>query len=370
MTTKIVHLSSVHPRYDTRIFIKECSSLAKIPDYEVSLVIADGQGNEIKNNVTIYDVGAKHGSRLSRMTKTVNKVYQKAVELDADVYHLHDPELIPIGVRLKSIGKKIIFDAHEDLPNQIKNKHYLNKISRVLLSDFAKKFEQIFCAKFDGIIVAAEPVIKDKFLKINPNTEVINNFPKIEELGDLSNFERIPNQVCYIGGLAETRGIIQITQAAEQVKDASFVIAGNFPSQELEKRVTSMAGWQKVNFVGYVDREGIQKVLGTSAIGLVTLHPTPSYINSMPVKMFEYMCAGIPVIASNFELWKQIVEGAGCGICVDPFDTSAIAIAIDYLVENPQKAKDMGRNGRKAVEEQYCWEAEERRLIKFYDNIL
>src|SRR5690606_16899415 len=124
---KIAHLTSAHPRFDTRIFVKQCCSLAK--KYETYLVVADGKGNEIKDRVNILDVG-KFNGRKNRMLNAPKAVFEKALTLDADIYHMHDPELIPIGLKLKKLGKKIIFDAHEDLPNQVMSKHYLNPISK------------------------------------------------------------------------------------------------------------------------------------------------------------------------------------------------------------------------------------------------
>ena len=367
-THKVAHLTSAHSRYDTRIFLKECTSLAT-HGYSTSLIVADGKGDEQKNNVAIYDVGASKG-RLDRMRNAPSRVFEKAVELDADIYHLHDPELIPIGLKLKKRGKKVIFDAHEDLPSQILSKHYINILIRKPLSILVRMLESQACSRLDAV-VAATPFIRDKFIKINKNTVDINNYPKLQEFNNLPTDNKQEGQVCYIGGIADVRGIVEIVQAMELTNNkSSLKVAGSFIDKSLEPKVKAMTGWEKTVYLGFVGREAIKETLSESIAGLVTLHPTLSYIDSLPVKMFEYMSAGIPVIASDFPLWRSIIDAAQCGICVDPLEPQEIADAIDYLVDNPDIAINMGENGRIAVMEKYNWAIEEKKLFKLYGDLL
>lgn len=364
---KVVHLTSVHQRYDARICLKECMSLSE--NYLTFLVVADGKGDEILKQLNILDVGKFHG-RKSRILDGSKAILKKALELNADLYHLHDPELIPIGLKLKKYGKKVIFDAHEDFPKQILTKHYLPVPVRKIISTCAEIGERILCRKFDGI-VGATPFITDKFLKINHNVVNINNYPKIEELQSIDNPQRISGQVCYIGGISIERGIIEIIQALTKTKNnVNLVLAGKFHSDQLEKDIQQDEGWRKTDFIGFVGRKEIQKLLSTTQIGLVTLYPTISYLDSLPVKLFEYMCAGIPVIASDFPLWREIVLKHNCGLCVDPQKPEEIAKAIDYLIDNPQIAEEMGRNGFKAVQTEFNWANEEAKLLKFYESMI
>lgn len=364
---RVAHLTSAHPRFDTRIFVKQCCSLAK--SYETYLIVADGNGNEVKEQVKILDVG-KFNGRKSRMLKAPHAVFEKALSLDAEIYHLHDPELIPIGLKLKKMGKKVFFDAHEDLPNQIMSKHYLNPVSKKIIAFLVKAYEKYACAKLDGV-VSATPFIRDKFFKINRNTIDINNYPKLEEFSSIPTATLKENQVCYIGGLADVRGIVEMVQAIDSTKNkAKLVLAGDFSDKNLEQSVMKMEGWEKVNFLGYVGRNEIKNTLASSVAGLVVLHPTRSYLDSLPVKMFEYMCAGIPVIASDFPLWRSIVNEAQCGVCVDPLEPHEIAKAIDYFINNPDKARLLGEQGRAAVLEKYNWSIEENKLLNFYSSIL
>lgn len=368
---KIVHLTSAHARYDTRIFIKMCSSLAA-SGYDVYLVVADGKGDECKNGVNVIDVGARTGGRLSRMTKTVGRVFDVAKTLSADIYHLHDPELIPIGLKLKKLGKKVIFDSHEDVTADILDKPYLNVAIRHLISIIYGSYEKYACRQFDAV-VAATPFIRDKFLRINSCSVDINNYPLIGELltGEISDWSKRASQVCYIGGIVQNRGVREIVKSLELTTNCvKLQLAGNFNNSSIESEIKEYQSWKLVDELGFLDREGVKGVLSSCLAGLVTLYPTIPYINSLPVKMFEYMAAGIPVIASNFPLWREIVEGNECGLCVDPLDVKAIAAAIDFIINHPERAMQMGEKGREAVMMRYNWHVEEAKLLHLYAQVL
>jgi len=364
MNYSITHLTSAHPRYDTRIFLKECCSLAKV--YHVSLVVADGLGNEEKDGVGIYDVGADRG-RFGRIVKTTKKVLAKAIELDSDLYHLHDPELIPVGLKLKKMGKKVVFDAHEDLPKQVMAKHYLNTFTKKILSFSIAKAEIFALKKFDAI-VAATPIIRDKFLAHGMNSVDINNFPMLDELIELKPRFDTPT-ICYIGLLYETRGIREIIQAIENIA-VKLIIAGKFFDASFEAEIKALKGWEKVDFRGFANRDEVKEILEASIAGLVTLHPTPSYVEAYPVKMFEYMSAGIGVIASDFPLYRAFIEEGKCGVCVDPLDSDAIKGAIVDMIAHKEDTKAMGQRGKALIQSQYNWGVEEKKLLRLYEELL
>ena len=364
---KIIHLTSVHTRYDIRIFYKMCSSLAN-HGYDVNLVVADGKGYEEKDNVKIFDIG-KASSRLERMIKSTVLIYKRALSLNGDIYHIHDPELLPYAYLLKLKGKVVVFDSHEDTPRQILTKPYINKIFLRAISFIYEKIEKFICRKLDHIITAT-PYIKDILLNYNKNTLDINNYPL---LGELEYSEKInkKKQICYVGGIMPIRGIFELVDSIQYVKnDISLVIAGNFLEGISEKELSKRISKEKLELKGFLNRVNVCKLLSESLAGVVIFLPLSNHINSQPNKMFEYMSADLPVIASNFPLWKEIIEGNKCGICVNPLNPKEIAEAIDYLYEHKEEAIRMGINGKKAIYQKYNWNIEVKKLLIVYEELL
>ena len=362
---KICHLTSVHKPEDIRIFHKECSSLARA-GYEVN-IIAVNCGNYFINNIPVYSVDIKYSGRLKRMITVPKAILKKSLELNCDIYHFHDPELIPVGLKLKRKGKKVIYDVHEDLPRQTLSKQYLKSWLRPTVAKFIEWYENNKSKKFDYIITST-PFIRDRFLKINKNTVDVRNYPVLDKSFIYNNWSDKKNAVCYIGGLEEARGIKEMMEAFRFV-NCGFFIGGLFDNENIKEEIYNMPAWEKVNYYGYVNRNEANNIYSDSKIGLVTLHPIINYIDALPVKMFEYMHAGIPVIASNIPLWKEIVEGNNCGVCVNPLQPKEIAEAINYLLTNDEIAEEMGRNGRNAVLNKYNWNIEEKKLLNMYKYI-
>jgi len=362
----ICHLTSVHSRFDVRIFLKECCSLVNA-GHHGTLIVADGKGDETKNGVTIIDVGAPH-SRIDRMINVTRRIYRAAKTLNADIYHFHDPELIPTGLKLKRLGKKVILDAHEDVHLQILCKPYLNGPTRYVCAKAFSLYEKRACRHFDAI-VAATPFIRDRFIKNNQRTVNVNNYPRFNEFHESSDVSYIKkeNKICYIGGITEIRGIKELISSMSAV-ECELDLAGTIQPESLRKKLLEIPGWEKIHELGFVNRQDVKKVLETSKAGIVTFHPKPNHINAQPNKLFEYLSASIPVIASDFPLWREIIDKHTCGILVDPLNPREISEAINWIISHPEKAAQMGKNGREAVEKRFNWENERRKLLNLYED--
>jgi glycosyltransferase involved in cell wall biosynthesis len=369
--TTVCHLSSVHRGLDIRIYHKQCVSLAQA-GFEVYLVIGATTAEvaeAARAGVTVVPLdGLADAGRLHRMLVRSWRCYRLARAVEADVYHLHDPELIPYGLLLNWQGKKVILDLHEDLRGDIHAKHWIPGPLRHALGKLMRGLEH-FAARRVAAVVVATPHIGTLFEHSATRLAVVRNFPVIGELAGAPLPARQERDcVCYAGAINESRGIRQTIRALAMAP-CKLLLAGRFDSPELREELRAYPGWRQVEECGFVDRGDVAKIMARSFCGLVTLHPEPNYIQSLPIKLFEYMSAGVPVIASDFPLWRQIIDEAGCGLCVDPGNPDEIARAINYLRTHPAQVEQMGDNGRRAVASLYRWDREAARLVALYSRI-
>ncbi|MFA6303063.1 MAG: glycosyltransferase family 4 protein [Legionella sp.] len=369
MSIKVCHFTSVHPADDIRIFHKECASLVANA-YEVHL-IAKGDLPADAKGVVHHKVPVDLTSgRLQRMLLRSYKVYRMAKGLDASIYHFHDPELLPFGLLLKMQGKKVVYDVHEDVPRDVMTKEWLPKFLRPLLAWSIERVENFIACRLDAVVTATEH-IGERFRKLGLDAVVVNNFPILEEFETGSRGQASGSRqqsICYVGAISQERGIIEMVQAAETL-GLRLILAGAFIDNKTEQLVHSLPGWKNVDYRGTVDRQGIAQIFAESQLGLCILHPTATYIQSMPIKLFEYLSAAKPVIASNFALWRGIVDTHNCGICVDPLSSSELHTAIQWMLDNPDEAKAMGAKGKKAVLEHYNWTNEAHTLVTVYNKL-
>lgn len=362
---KVTHISTVHKPFDTRIFVKECSSLAKL-GFDVSLLVPIGKP-EVRNQVKILPLPF-FKNKIFRSLFSWIPTFFRAKKLNSDLYHFHDPELIVLGFFLSLFGKKVVYDVHEDYELQILNKEYLSKRTRRIMASVYKGLEKIMISRF-SLIVTATSVIRDNYLRIHKNVIDIKNYPFLEEFTDSrASFEQKQNEICYIGSISKIRGVIDCVKSIEYLNDVKLNLGGDYLNlkNELEKE----SGWKNTIKYGFVNRDQMREILFKSKVGLVVLHPVPNYIEALPVKMFEYMAAGVPVICSNFPVYEEIVVKNNCGFSIEPGDSKKIAKKVNVLLEDRTLWESMSKNAIAAVELKYNWETELRQLEKSYLQVL
>jgi glycosyltransferase involved in cell wall biosynthesis len=391
----IVHLTTVHPRDDIRIFRKECVSLSQA-GYEVVQIVSDGLGDAQVQGVRILDLGPRPGGRLTRMREQPAKALAAVRRCRPALVHLHDPELLPLGAKLAHVGLTVVYDAHEDVPRQLLTKQWIPAWARRPLSAAFEVYENHRVRQL-AAVVGATPHITQRFAPVARRSVNVSNFPFLDELapdaalsgrgastgddgaasphpdhGHDTKSTALPheNAVCYVGGIFLTRGAFSMVRALPLLPGVRLLLCGRFEDAATEAALRAEPGWAQVDYLGVLGREGVREVMARSRAGLVTLLPLPSYLDSLPIKMFEYMSASLPVIASDFPLWRDIVQRHACGLCVDPSDPAAIAQAIRQVLDDPAAAQAMGRAGREAVHAHYHWPRAEAELLALYRSLL
>lgn len=367
----IIHFTTVHPRDDSRIRSKELASLARAFAGQVALYVQDGLGDATDPALgyRVIDTGPRL-RRIPRMILGGWRMFLAVARARPKVAHFHDPELLPWGVLLSVLGIKVVYDVHEDMPRQVRHNPGLPAVMQRLLPPFVSLAEWIGARMISGL-VAPTQVIVDRFPA--HKTVLVRNFPILEELHapDSTPMHLRPLEFTYIGSISEVRNIFTMVEAVTHVCPAAHLrLAGEFAVSGTKDQAMKMPEWSSTRFDGWVSREGVASILADSRAGLVVLKPVKHEMVTLPIKLFEYMAAGLPVISSDFPVWREIVESAGCGLMVDPLSMDSIVAAMQWIADHPEQAVEMGRNGRRAVEDRYSWERESNTLIAFYRDRL
>lgn len=363
---KICVMTTVHRRDDTRILAKEARSLAKV--YDVILLVADGLPGETVDGVFIRSVvEEKPRSRPERMTRTASAMLREALREDADIYHFHDPELLRIGVQLKRRGKTVIYDVHESISDTITDRDYLPRPMLRALARVAGWEDRRGARKMDAIVTVT-PFLASRYESYGCKTALVCNFPTLDDF-PAPDMEKREMSMCCSGARVDySRGIVEMIECAQRT-DLPLHIFGVMHDamyRELERRDKK----HLARVHGFVANEEVRRQMYSSMIGMVVEYATGNAVNAYCVKMFEYMACGMAVVSSDIPLWRDTVEEAGCGLCVDPKDIDAVTSAVRYLADHPDEAKKMGENGRRWAEKKYNWSREEEKLLALYRELL
>ncbi|MAZ36468.1 MAG: hypothetical protein CL842_03335 [Crocinitomicaceae bacterium] len=367
---KVVHISTVHPTFDGRIFHKECVSLARA-GYDVHLIVQHDK-DETVNGVQIHHLPAFSG-RVNRIIDGNKLAYQKAIELDGDVYHFHDPELMPVGLKLKKRGYKVIFDMHELVGLMIRSKEWIPKPLRWLMEKTYAQFELRAFKNFDKIIVVTEKMVSDYtdivYSKYKSKVEIVRNYSLVGNIKDTS-----PKQIdkdgktvfIYVGGLTRERGILQLVKSIQKFEKGKLWLLGKWESSDFEKECFAADESNRMTYFGLLPMPEVYQYIQASDVGLTVLNPTVNHLASLPVKAFEYMAATKPQIMSNFPFWVRSFDG--CAIFIEPDNGKQLEDAFEQMIENPELRESIGNKSFQMVTEQFSWEAESKKLISIYKN--
>lgn len=361
MTLRVVHITTVHPRYDTRVFQKECKSLAQA-GCDTHLVVADGLGNEKQGGVHIHDIGLRPASRIKRVLRQSFAAARFAVSLKPVIVHLHDPELLLTARYLNRCGIKVVFDAHEDTKRQILRKAYIKPLLRKSIAFLYGLFERFSAIYLNAVIVPQDSMRKlydeDCRVIVLPNYADIDLFPR-------RHLDFLKPLIFHAGGLSKDRGLYNMISASTEIKgDFDFKVAGVIAA---ESRGVDFGA---IKYLGSLAFNEVVSLYEESNMGIILYNNVGQYYMANAVKAFEYMANSMPIIMPDFGEWPDFNKRYGCGINVNPTDSKAVAAAVNFLIENPGKARELGLNGRQAIEKEYSWQAVFPRLPALYQEIV
>ena len=368
---RVLMITTSHEWDDTRIFWLEACNLRKFGiEVTVLAINCDSDCSE-KNGVQVVALGRNRG-RLGRFLLNPAEAvrYCKHYASNYDVLHVHDPEMLPWIRRLKRVtNRPVVYDMHEFLPDVVSVRSWIPLCLRRRAAAIADAVEHRTIGNASGVVVVNE-IGENRASELGvEEISVFMGVPSRVEAEDSALYDSARTGVVYVGGIAKTRGADTIAEVAPKIF-ASYgcrvVLAG--PLQDEMAR--TVVGLETIAYRGLLTRPEVRLALNEAAIGWLPLHHTPNHEKAWALKLGEYMAAGLPVVASDLEYCASIVNRYDCGIVVRADDVDAHLNALSYLLDNPDEAKRLGTNGKRAILEELNAEAYALRLRDLYERLV
>jgi glycosyltransferase involved in cell wall biosynthesis len=373
---KICILSSVHPCFDVRIFQKQARSLAEA-GYEVTLVAIADFDERVVDGVRVLGLPQARSPWLRPLNWW--RILSIARRQRADLYHFHDPDLLFVGGLLRLLTRKpVIYDVHENYPQDIQTKEWIPAALRRPFSALFRFFEDNAARWMDAVVVVNEH-LAERF-RGKSQVATVFNYSRLEPSpANQGAGEQTPRRTTpyfvYAGRISDDRGLHECVQALGSLEEHDVELRcagriGHVAEDSFRELLEGRRSHSRFKYLGLLPYEAIPPLLQDAVAGLLCFRPTPNNVLGTPNKLFEYMSAGIPVIASDFPFIRQVVSEADCGLLVRPEDVEEIASAMERILQDPNGAARWGSNGLKAVRERYNWQMEEQKLLALYATLL
>lgn len=363
-SVRVCHFSSKHSLGDARVFWKECRSLAAA-GYEV-IYVGIGESDECEG---VRRVGLDAPmSRSDRLFAVRQRAYEAARDMDADIYHFHDPDLLPFGRRLKRAGKKVIFDSHELFVEQFQVRDYIPKIARRALAGIYGWYERGVCAELDAVIFPTTVHGQHPFSACAQRAVTVDNLSLLPEK-EIDPSDSSADKVCYIGSLTPDRGVDVLVEACHKV-GVGLILCGRISSSYLVS-LRQRKAFETVDFRGEIPYGEIGAVMGECFAGAATLLRQGQWnsVDNLPTKVYDYMLHYLPVLVNDAPRTSQFVDRWQCGLAVDTASSDAVARAVEWLASHSSEARAMGARGHEVVMHHVNWKSEERKLLELYDSL-
>lgn len=372
---KAVHVGYYHANDDTRIVKKECKTLSESSRYNLTYITSNRNssvGTQEKDGIRII-VLPLVDKRFVRLFRYINDLYKEIVQISPDVCHIHEFVLYPLIKKLKKKNIKIILDFHENDIEVWRDKFrdkYGNTVSKIFFH-FISKYEKTCVKRADATIVV-DRKLENRIGKYGKPPVLIPNYPIVSTAIESLESIRQNKNICFAGGYSDTWSIKKIMMSLELLDEVNFLLAG-FGDDKYIDSLKSYSSWERTKYYGKIPFDSVQnEIYKNSTAGVALLKYDESWSDGPlgNTKIFEYMLAGLPVICTDFPIWKEIIESNNCGICVNPNDIRAIVDAISFVMSDSKSAMEMGENGRKLVMKKYNWEKLAVKLEQLYKDIL